>query len=63
MSTPTAPWRLVAQREVMVKLRDKSFVIGTLLSLALVAGLMGFQAWQAERHRDVTLVATPEAPQ
>ncbi|MBD5829365.1 ABC transporter permease [Janibacter melonis] len=61
MSTRTAPWRLVAQREVMVKLRDKSFILGTLMSLALVAGLMGFQAWQAERHRDVTLVATPEA--
>lgn len=64
MSTPpTAPWRLVAQREVMVKLRDKSFIIGTLLSLALLGGLMLFQVWQAERHREVTLAATPEAQQ
>lgn len=57
----TAPWLLVARREVAVKLRDKAFVGGTLLSLAVLVAVFGFQAWQAERHRDVTLVTTPAA--
>ena len=61
MSTPTAPWLLVARREVMVKLRDKAFIGGTLLTLAVIVGIMVFQVWQSERHRDVTLLATPDA--
>ena len=61
MSTPTAPWLLVARREVMVKLRDKAFIGGTLLTLAVIVGIMVFQVWQSERHRDVTLLAAPEA--
>ena len=60
-SSGTAPWLLVARREVTVKLRDKAFIGGTLMSLAILVAVFGFQAWQSERHRDVTLVATPAA--
>lgn len=42
-STPI--WAVVARREVSVKLRDRSFVVGSLMTLALLVGLIGLQAW------------------
>ncbi len=60
-STPRASargaWRLIAQREILVKLRDRSFVFSTFLTLAIIAASIGWQAWNADRHRDYTLVA------
>ncbi len=35
-------WLLVARREVVTKLTDKSFVIGTLITIALVVGILGW---------------------
>ncbi len=61
MSRSTAPWLLVARREVAVKLRDKAFVIGTLVSVLAIVAVVAFQAWQAERHQDLTLAASPGA--
>lgn len=51
-------WRLVARREMAVKLRDKSFILSTLFTLVLIIGVFGFQAWNAERDRSYDLVAT-----
>ncbi|MGO4957816.1 ABC transporter permease [Luteococcus sp. Sow4_B9] len=36
-------------REIMVKLTDRSYIIGTLVTLALVLGSMGAGAWFGER--------------
>ena len=47
-------WYLVARREVAVKLTDKAFLVGTLLSLLVILGMVGLQAWmdgRGEEHR------------
>ena len=58
-----AVWPLVAKREIMVKLRDKAFIGGTLLSLAIIVGVFGFQAWNAERDRTYDIAVTSESTQ
>ena len=54
-------WRLIAQREILVKLRDKSFIFSTFLTLAIIGASIGWQAWNADRHRDYTIVAVADA--
>ncbi len=44
-----SPWRIVAVREVMSKLSDKTYVVGVLVTLALLVGIIVFQAWMANR--------------
>jgi len=65
MSTPTTPterpWVLVARREMMVRLTDKSFLLGTLVTVLLVAGFLGYQIWSESRTHTVTVAATAEA--
>lgn len=73
MSAPTptasgipAPWLIVTLREITVKLRDKSFIISTLITLALiigsvvVSGLLGSKVTEASvaftGTRDAALV-------
>ncbi|GAA1397661.1 ABC transporter permease [Luteococcus peritonei] len=57
-----APWRTVMVREMMVKLTDKSYVIGTLVTLLLVIGSAGISALMANRGDHTDLVATsPQA--
>lgn len=53
-------WRLIAQREILVKLRDKSFIFSTFLTLAIIGASIGWQAWNADRHRDYTIVAVAD---
>lgn len=62
---PTGPrdavssaWTLVARREVMVKLTDRAFVLGTVFTLVLIAGFLGYSAWDASRTTDYTVVST-----
>jgi ABC-2 type transport system permease protein len=54
-----APWLTVARREIVSKLTDRSFIIGTVLTLALIGGFMGISAWMDERTKthDVVVVA------
>ena len=54
-------WLLVARREVVSRITDKSFLLGTVFMLVLIAGFIGFSAWQEERTETVTLAATPDA--
>ena len=54
-------WLLVTRREVVSRITDKSFLIGTALMVAMLVGFIGFTAWQDERTDEVTLAATPEA--
>ena len=54
-------WLLVTRREVVSRITDKSFLIGTALMVAMLVGFIGFTAWQDERTDEVTLAATPDA--
>lgn len=54
-------WLLVTRREVVSRITDKSFLLGTAFMVVLIAGFIGFSAWQEERTDTVTLAATPDA--
>lgn len=54
-------WLLVTRREVVSRITDKSFLLGTALMVAMLVGFIGFTAWQEEKTDDVILAATPEA--
>ncbi|GAA1924925.1 ABC transporter permease [Nocardioides hwasunensis] len=54
-------WLLVTRREVVSRITDKSFLIGTVLMVAMLAGFIGFTAWQDGKTDSVTLGATPDA--
>ncbi len=62
-SSTANAWLLVARREIMVKATDRTFLIGTLVTIAIIVGLVAGQAFFASRTQEVTLVATPEATQ
>ncbi|GAA4812619.1 ABC transporter permease [Nocardioides caeni] len=63
MTTPNPPvWRVVAAREVAVKLKDKSFVLGSLTTLAIIVALIGLQVFLDSRTDTHDIAATtPEA--
>jgi len=52
-------WTLVARREVTVKLTDRAFLIGTVLTLALISGFMVIQAVMEQRTHTYAVAATP----
>jgi ABC-2 type transport system permease protein len=52
------PWLLVARREVLVRLTDKAFLLGTLITLLLVVGFVGYQIWSEERTDTHTIAVT-----
>ena len=54
-------WALVAQRELSVRLRDKTFLGSTLLSLVILIAVFGFQIWQSEGDTTYDLAVTPQA--
>lgn len=54
-------WLLVARREVMVKSTDRTFIVGTIVSLAMIAALVGLQIFLANRTQDYQLAVTPSA--
>jgi ABC-2 type transport system permease protein len=54
-------WLLVTRREVVSRITDKSFLLGTVLMVVLIAGFIGFSAWQDEKTDAVTLAATPDS--
>jgi ABC-2 type transport system permease protein len=54
-------WLLVTRREVVSRITDKSFLIGTILMVVMLVGFIGFTAWQDERTSDYDLAATPDA--
>ncbi|MDI9627696.1 MAG: ABC transporter permease [Acidobacteriota bacterium] len=51
-------WLIVAIREVMVKLTDKTFIIGTISTLLLVAVGIGLGWFMGSRPSNTTLVVT-----
>ena len=55
------PWALVARREIATKLVDRTFLVGTLLTLALIIGFVVAQAVLSDRAHDYDVVATASA--
>ena len=62
MSTNTA-WTLVAKRELSVRLRDKTFIGSTLLSLVILIAVFGFQAWNANKEATYDVAVTSQSQQ
>ncbi|HEX6149811.1 ABC transporter permease [Nocardioides sp.] len=60
-STTERPWLLIARREVLVRLTDKAFLVGTLITVLLIVGFLGFQIWSEERTDTHTIATTAEA--
>jgi ABC-2 type transport system permease protein len=59
---PNEPaWLLVTRREVVSRITDKTFLVGTALMVAMLVGFLGFSVWQDERTERFTLGATPDA--
>lgn len=54
-------WWLVARREVTVRATDRTFLIGTSLTLAVIVGLMVLQGFLAGRTETYELAAAPGA--
>jgi len=54
-------WALVARREISSKLVDRTFLVGTLFTLLMIAGLVLAQALLSERVDDYDVAATPAA--
>ena len=55
------PWTLVARREIATRLVDRTFLVGTVLTLALITGFVVVQAVLSSRVSTYDLVATPSA--
>lgn len=54
-STSTAPWLIVTLREVTVKVRDKSFIISTLVTLVLIIGSVVVSGFLANKTTHATV--------
>ena len=48
-------WRLVAAREIAVKVRDKTFLLSTAFMLTLVVGSIGLSAFLSDRSQSFTV--------
>lgn len=60
MKSTNSVWRLVAVREVSVKLRDRNFLVSTALMLVLVVAAIGIQ-FAFAGHTDTKKIAVPNA--
>ncbi|MHA6968634.1 ABC transporter permease [Glutamicibacter bergerei] len=61
MSTQiTHPWLIVTLREVETKLRDKAFIISTLVTLLLIIGSIAVTGFLATRTTQFTVAATDQ---
>ena len=58
---PTPPWAIVTLREVMVKARDRSYLISTLVTLVLIVGVVVFNAFMSTRADEYTVAVTDAA--
>ena len=54
-------WLLVTRREVVSRITDRTFLVGTVLMVAMLVGFIGFSAWQEEKTERAVLGATPDA--
>lgn len=57
---PSAPWQVVARREVMAKLTDRTFVVSTLVSVLIIGVIVGIQVVLAQRTTTETIAVTDD---
>ncbi len=57
----TRAWGIVAIREIVVKLTDRNFLVSTGLTLLLLIGIMGFNAFMASRESTKTVAVVDQA--
>ncbi|MEO7751799.1 MAG: ABC transporter permease [Terracoccus sp.] len=58
----TAPWMLVASREIVVRLTNKTFLVSTLVTLLFIAGYAAFAVVQSQSTTTHTVAVTgPDA--
>ncbi|HSO65080.1 MAG TPA: ABC transporter permease [Ornithinibacter sp.] len=55
---PGRAWPLVARREIATKLVDRTFLLSTFVTIAIITGFVAVQAVLSERGSDYRLVAT-----
>ncbi|PJJ44792.1 ABC-2 type transport system permease protein [Glutamicibacter mysorens] len=60
MNASTAPWLIVALREVETKLRDKAFIISTIVTLLFIVGSVGITGVLGNRTSHFTVAATDD---
>ena len=67
MNTPTRPsaapknaWQIVATREIMVKLRDKSFIGGTIFSLVIILAAILIPYFMSSGSTDYTVATSDD---
>ncbi|MGO2552462.1 ABC transporter permease [Glutamicibacter arilaitensis] len=58
MNTSTAPWLIVALREVETKLRDKAFIISTIVTVLFIIGSVVVTSFFATRTAHFSVAAT-----
>ncbi|MFC9683569.1 ABC transporter permease [Streptomyces sp. NPDC056948] len=58
-ATP-ASWRLVAAREISVKLTNRGFLVSTLVTLALIVGALGLQLYLADSMGKITVAVADQ---
>jgi len=51
-------WRVVMSREIVVRALNKTFLVGLLVSVAIIAALAGFLAWQGSKTDSFTVAVT-----
>jgi ABC-2 type transport system permease protein len=49
------PWLVVALREIVVRMTNRAFLVSTLVTLVLIAGLGAYSVWQASRTSTYTV--------
>ncbi|MCC9204142.1 ABC transporter permease [Arthrobacter sp. zg-Y769] len=57
----TPAWAIVTLREVMVKMRDRTYLLSTLVTLLLIAGSVLFNAYMSARGSDHTVAVADSA--
>lgn len=57
-SNDSPAWLIVTQREIVARAMNKAFLIGLLVTLALIAGIVGFVAWQSNQIDNYTVAVT-----
>ncbi|MGX1566376.1 ABC transporter permease [Streptomyces sp. NPDC055506] len=58
-ATP-ASWRIVAAREISVKLTNRGFLVSTLVTLALIVGALGLQLYLADSMGKITVAVADQ---
>ena len=61
MSNPSQAWLIVATREIYVRVTNRTFIISTLLTTVLIAGLAGFSVYQGNKASTSMVVVSNTA--